>query len=567
MQYDASQLAPGSQFNCTNCGTLVTYGQQPQAPRGRAAPAGKVPQRGPGAMTRGPRGPQARGPQARMPQQQAAYQQPGPYGQQQQQPGRGFPQPKKSNTGLVVGIIVGVVALVLILVLVLASGGGGGGVDQQLEADIQQVLALSTSNQQVLPAEVITRLDNAMAANLVPEEQVKDVTAKLAFAKRIVLSADKNAKNEEIKEKQAAAEKAARQVGDSFIKALRAGDKAGMAATLNLSAYHKNIQGKGTMGSEPFKRMSTYNYTYEVTKNGYIETIDFGEPYSPDQLSNVGLDYILEMFGPAEGRSLDPVYVSDKDSGQTVFNDPLTTSYYQVTLNIDVKEPNEKYPYTKPFQVIIQGDWGGPAKVVLLNETSHGIWTKRKTHENQLNRPDTDRGPSTTIEGEGGPEEFAGPKLAGPPAREDYDGQPVQKMDVESIAGTPMEKTLQAIGRGNPTRDDDTRLLSYVSNPDTLALFFGQLVNTLIKAKQMAQESEKSNICQNTWTLIERTCRKTLGDEWMDFIQFQRGIDDRGDDYNEHINVAAWRYSQLHLALKQYAKEKADYLENGGEED
>ncbi|ANZ42088.1 hypothetical protein BBK82_45315 [Lentzea guizhouensis] len=108
------------------------YGQQPPQPGyGAPQPGYGQPQQDPF----GHQGPPSGGFQQQPPSggfgQQGPYGQPGPYGQQQPGfggPGYGGPPPKKSNTGLIIGVVIGVLVLVGggITAAVLLSGSDSG---------------------------------------------------------------------------------------------------------------------------------------------------------------------------------------------------------------------------------------------------------------------------------------------------------------------------------------------------------------------------------------------------------------------------------------------------------
>ncbi|WP_434451872.1 Rv0361 family membrane protein [Lentzea sp. E54] len=97
----------------------MTYPPQPPGPYGQQPPPGYGQQPGP----YGQQGPQSGG----FPQQ--GYGQPGPYGQQPGYGGFGGPPPKKSNAGLIIGVVVGVLVLVGggITAAVMLSGNDSGG--------------------------------------------------------------------------------------------------------------------------------------------------------------------------------------------------------------------------------------------------------------------------------------------------------------------------------------------------------------------------------------------------------------------------------------------------------
>lgn len=105
MQFNAAGYEPGVQFQCTQCGGMVTVGA--------AAPAGRPgAKRATGVQKRGPGGPRAMGGPAQGRQAQG--------GQQQQQP---YAPAKKSSTGMIIGVIVGVAVVgILIAVVVMSSG-------------------------------------------------------------------------------------------------------------------------------------------------------------------------------------------------------------------------------------------------------------------------------------------------------------------------------------------------------------------------------------------------------------------------------------------------------------
>jgi len=139
-KFDATNLKPGVKFKCSNCQAVVevpAHGVGPVAAGKR--PTGGLPKgkgkRATGVMPgKATRGPVAAGGPVGARQAPGMVAAGGPQGERPQ-----FGPPKKSNsTGLIVGGIVGVVALGLILVIVFSSGGPSQHEVAQQRADERQ---------------------------------------------------------------------------------------------------------------------------------------------------------------------------------------------------------------------------------------------------------------------------------------------------------------------------------------------------------------------------------------------------------------------------------------------
>lgn len=401
MQFDTSAYAPGTQFNCSSCGAVVTVA----AARPQAAPqGGPVMRRGPmpQQQQQRPQQQQMRGPAqpgyGQRPGSQAGYgQRPGPqqgygapqgygqptgYGQQQ---GYGLPMapPKKSNTGLIVGLVIGALVLVIIVVVVIASSGGPSGTDAD-RAVIAKVMAFKPDNPAAtkLTDEEVLHAQRVLEVGLVEKENEQTFGTLLSRAQRYNDISKKNAVTIAVKEKLDVARRDAKAVADQFWRALLQGDRNAIATLVDAVEHVNNVNGRGRIRKDgkawPSPATMIYKDTvYQDEKNPRLKQFKLDEERmrTVTEMMAEGLDAVIAAY---RDTATDQIFMTHKDDNETiqVYGVPkvdvpgqdqkLVTPDYYIT--VTYKRP--RGGPDKDLQVYIGARWGETARILFIADNS-----------------------------------------------------------------------------------------------------------------------------------------------------------------------------------------------------
>jgi hypothetical protein len=404
MQFDTTQYAPGVQFQCTSCGAVVTVpGPQAGAPQGRA-PAGRAPAgqaRQPAHQQRGPTV-QRPAPQQRVTnqtgyaQQQAAgygapgfSQQPAGYGapgySQQppgygQAPGFGVPVQKKSNTGLVVGLCVGIGVLLVIVVLVFSLGGGG------LSPADQTVLDRVLRFEPARPAETrLTPQEVADGTSLrdrgrIPADKVREFDHKLNTARSYNQMAVQNERAQKVNSLRDQARREVQAVERQFFTALGNGDVDTIRGLIDEREFLANVRGRGTLQTrgEVWVSPLTHNYKQEIYPDAQGVRQFKLEPDGPrpeGEILSVGLKVVVDLF---KGTRTEQHEFKNKDkTAMEIFGMPAVegieesarTSHYHALYNYRIPG------FQQDLQVAFGGTWDslnrqGACRVLFIYDKS-----------------------------------------------------------------------------------------------------------------------------------------------------------------------------------------------------
>lgn len=580
MQFDTSSYSPGMQFPCSKCGAMVAV-PHPQAARGPQSavrgPASGA--RGPAGAARGPtmqgggqvmRGPMTQQPQQRpqqfgqrgpMPQQQG-YGAPAGYGAPQGygQPGYGQPQgygppvPKKSNTGLIVGLVIG--GLVLVLALAIGIGlSGGPSLTAEDESVIKKVMAFSGANPagtKLTDAE-IKRGTELLDTHMIDVEFETEFRGKLGQAQTYNTQMKDDARAKAINKALDDARKEIARTEANFYKALLQGGRDAVAAEIDVTEYMNNVQGRGKLLSKGivWKAPSTWKYTEEIYKDDKgIKQHRLVEvaALTPNDVMAQGLDHIISAYKDAKTTSTPINLKSGKELAvhgmpdvEGVEKGKVTAFYYGEYLYSLKGGPPED------LKVAYGGTWGQPARILFIYDKTIDWYRQRlkqKAENAGLLNPDEDQVANTGDKYERDPNagSSSGPavEIAPPP----YNKQVIARTN-SKLGDLKLQEIIdKSLAVGNSASGTDIAYFGSASVSDEERVRALQRLIDICLDADVQGEAQETKVIPNVSLFVAEGLRehKWLNQFWIDFLTYQRGGSVDGKEWAYNLKCVADRF-------------------------
>ncbi len=549
-QYDGTGMQAGAQFQCSQCGALVTVP--------RPAPAGVRKGRGPAGVEQRPqnRGPKSTvhrsrpaGPQAKKTPQN--FQRSGgtragrPQGATRSM-GRSahFQQAQKSNTGLYIGIGVGVLVMVGLVILVFTLPNGKGGSEH--DAIIAKVMTFSNQNTFLLSEEEFQQAEAALES--VEAEKVTLYQNKLRMAQEFARIEKTNQEAEKMREYQDKARVELEEQALGFFEALKAGKTDEMKRYVDARAYRKNIMGKGLVRTSPWRAPSNSKYTFEVIDES--PKFNWGDYYSESELVSKGFEHLKDFYAKPDLR----ITMKSDDGGTTLVSGvppgrENSTDHYLGTATLET-EASEK-----ALELRLQGRWGQSAKVVMIyDSTEKQLGNKLNTarirnqqeHEQEEgvseNQEQNSQKSSVENESEEKPlndssEEESHTQLPEPPK---YQGEEAGELGV-SPASNALAKAVDMLRKGSNanTYAKDFQAANEKEKRRTL----GACADVLLNLARQNNPVKEARVLGYMSEFIKQAFQDWSFDQnWIAYLSYARD----GTTIEEY----AWRYHQAYLVLE-----------------
>ncbi|NUQ35534.1 MAG: hypothetical protein HUU29_11415 [Planctomycetaceae bacterium] len=466
-------------------------------------------------------------------------------------------QPRKSKTGLFIGIGAGVAVLLIVVVIIATSGPG---TSPEEEALIQETVNWNQESSSNFDDAKIAKAEQL--SNKVPKELKSKYDNNLGLIKRKKSADEQNERTLKGRAQIEAARKEIEACAMKFYKALKAGDVSAMASLIDAGRYHRNVKGEGGKDgrNKPWPAPSTWKgecYLDAADKQYKWRQI---APFSESELVTTGLEYLKQYYSK-ESLIIEPK--QQDDGTMAVMGQPPASAknlddanqYYLGEVTFKVKG-------VKDLVVQIRGLWGGPAKVdMILDPTEKDYVTKWGTAESQKERESqppeennnsSNNTPPTDETPENPPEEHLTPEIPELPAPPTWD-EKAKAADTNARA---------LIGPENLRKAMDQLLVGYsvpeflkdlkgASDRDKLNVI-GACVDILNNAARQGA-NKAAEVMPNIssfivgglveWSYADGSGDKRLSQAWIDALTWNRGI--------STADGMAWYYRQAYDALKK----------------